>query len=187
MAIRKLKKYVPTKFMLKSSHYDKEKADHAVNFIQNLTHTKGEWDKQKFELVDWQEQIIRDIFGIVKEDGTRQFRTAYVEIPKKNGKSELAAAIALLLTGADKEPSAEVYGCASDKEQATIVYDVAMKMIDNDPKLSKRFEIRESKKLITYPKTNSKYKVLSSEAYTKHGLNVSGVVFDELHAQPNVI
>ena len=171
--------------MLESSHYDKEKADHAVNFIQNLTHTKGEWDKQKFELVDWQEQIIRDVFGIVKEDGTRQFRTAYVEIPKKNGKSELAAAVALLLTGADKEASAEVYGCASDKEQATIVYDVAMKMIDNDPKLRKRFEIRESKKLITYPKTNSKYKVLSAEAYTKHGLNVSGVVFDELHAQPN--
>ena len=185
MEIRKLKKYTPTKFMLKTSHYDKEKADHAVNFIQNLTHTKGEWDKQKFELIDWQEQIIRDIFGIVKEDGTRQFRTAYVEIPKKQGKSELAAAIALLLTGADKEASAEVYGCASDKEQATIVYDVAAKMIDNDKILKNRFEIRESKRLITYPKTNSRYKVLSSEAFTKHGLNVSGVVFDELHAQPN--
>ena len=82
----KLKNYQPSRFMLPESHYDKAKADRAVRFIENLCHTKGPWSGTPFWLLHWQEQIIRDVFGIVKEDGTRQFRTAYVEIPKKNGK-----------------------------------------------------------------------------------------------------
>ena len=87
-------KYTPTKLMLPTSHYDKRRADFAVGFIQMLKHTTGEWYGKPFHLMPWQEQIIRDIFGIVDEDGYRQFRTAYVEVGKKNGKSELAAAIA---------------------------------------------------------------------------------------------
>lgn len=82
----KLKDYQPTRFMLPESHYDAAKADRAVRFIENLCHTKGRWAGKPFWLLPWQEQIIRDIFGIVKEDDMRQFRTAYVEIPKKNGK-----------------------------------------------------------------------------------------------------
>ena len=93
----KLTEYVPTRFMLETSHYDKAKADRAVVFIENLKHTKGKWDGKPFWLLPWQEQIIRDIFGIVDENGHRQFRTAYIEIGKKNGKSELAAAVALYL------------------------------------------------------------------------------------------
>ncbi len=101
----KLTDYKPTRFMLPDSHYDAAKADRAVRFIENLCHTKGRWAGKPFWLLPWQEQIIRDIFGIVKEDDTRQFRTAYVEIPKKNGKSELAAAIALyLLTPTTSRP-----------------------------------------------------------------------------------
>ncbi|MCB5702383.1 terminase large subunit [Megasphaera elsdenii] len=72
--------------MLPDSHYDKEKADRAVAFIENLCHTKGKWAGKPFLLLPWQEQIVRDLFGIVKEDGKRQFLTAYIEIPKKNGK-----------------------------------------------------------------------------------------------------
>lgn len=82
----KLKDYKPTKFMLPTSHYDPDKADRAVNFIENLRHTKGKWAGKRFWLLPWQEQIIRDVFGVVKADGKRQFRTAYVEIGKKNGK-----------------------------------------------------------------------------------------------------
>ena len=108
----KLKNYQPTRFMLPTSHYDKAKADRAVTFIENLCHTKGKWAGKRFWLLPWQEQLIRDIFGIVKPDGNRQFRTAFVEICKKVGKSELAAAIALYLLYADNEPSAEVYGVA---------------------------------------------------------------------------
>lgn len=121
----KLKNYKPSKFMLPTSHYDKAKADRAVKFIENLCHTKGKWAGTRFWLLPWQEQLTRDIFGIVKQDGNRQFRTAFVEIGKKVGKSELAAAVALYLLYADNEPSAEVYGAAADRQQASIVFDVA--------------------------------------------------------------
>jgi phage terminase large subunit-like protein len=105
-AIRKLKKYKPTIFKADGSVYDKDAADIAVSFINCLKHTKGEWYGQPFELIDWQEQIIRDVFGIIKPNGYRQFNTAYIEIAKKQGKSELAAAVALLLTCGDFEQAA---------------------------------------------------------------------------------
>lgn len=182
---RKLKKYKPTKFKAKGSHYDKEAADFAVAFIESLCHTKGTWAGKRFDLIDWQEQIIRDIFGTLKSNGYRQFNTAYVEIPKKQGKSELAAAVALLLTCGDGEERAEVYGCAADRQQATIVFDVAADMVRMCPALNKRVKILASQKRIVYLPTNSFYQVLSAEAYSKHGFNIHGVVFDELHTQPN--
>ncbi|MBB2481071.1 terminase large subunit [Bacillus sp. APMAM] len=178
-------KYTPTPFMLDTSHYDKSKADRAVAFIQNLCHTKGKWAGKKFLLLPWQEQIVRDLFGIVKEDGKRQFLTAYVEIPKKQGKSELAAAIALYLLYADNEPSAEVYGAACDRSQASIVYDVAKQMVQMSPALMKRSKITAASKRIVNYSNAGFYQVLSAETGTKHGLNVSGLVFDEIHAQPN--
>lgn len=338
----KLKDYKPTRFMLPESHYDAAKADRAVRFIENLCHTKGRWAGKPFWLLPWQEQIIRDIFGIVKEDDTRQFRTAYIEIPKKNGKqlaldtpiptpqgftnmgdlkvgdtvfdengkpchvvakspvddteqaykltfkdgssiiagerhlwnieidssgklvstreiyemntdikivsskcpetsnkdilqhweashgnnpryhylldiqpvnhpvkmqciqvdspshqylagpsfvpthnSELAAAIALYLLYADNEPSAEVYGAAADRGQASIVFDVAKRMVEMTPALLKRSKIMAAtKRLVNYSNVGF-YQVLSAEVGTKRGLNVSGLVLDELHAQPN--
>lgn len=79
----KLKNYKPTSFMLPTSRYDKRKADHAVAFIQNLNHTKGEWAGQAFELIAWQEELIRNIFGVVKVNGYRQFNTTFVETSKK--------------------------------------------------------------------------------------------------------
>ena len=338
MAMRKLKKYIPTKFKAKKSVYDKDAADYAVNFIQALCHTKGTWAGKPFELIDWQEQIIRDLFGTLKPNGYRQFNTAYIEIAKKQGKqlaldtpiptpegfttmgeikvgdkvfdekgqichvvakspvdyeeqgyritfsggetivagerhqwhgelisgdssavtittgevyrlpkehgvipfripitpelgfmlkthrryflmekiekvrnpgmqciqvdspshmylagrsfvpthnSELAAAVALLLTCGDGEERAEVYGCAADRQQATIVFDVAADMVRMCPALNKRVKILASQKRIIYTPTNSFYQVLSAEAYSKHGFNIHGVVFDELHTQPD--
>lgn len=181
----KLENYKPTSFMAETSHYDKNKADFAVNFIQNLKHTKGRWAGKPFELVDWQEQIIRDIFGIVKPNGYRQFNTAYIETPKKNGKSELAAGVANLLTYGDDEIGAEVYGCAADRQQASIVFNVAADMVRMCPFLYKKGKILDSSKRIIVPETNSFYQVLSAEVATKHGFNVHGVIFDELHTQPN--
>ena len=183
--LRKLKNYKPTKFKAKDSYYDKEYADFAVAFIESLCHTKGTWAGKRFELMDWQEQIIRDLFGILKPNGYRQFNTAYIEIPKKNGKSELAAAVALLLTCGDGEQRAEVYGAAADRQQASIVFDVAADMVRMCPALNKRVKILASQKRLIYEPTNSFYQVLSAEAYSKHGFNVHGVVFDELHSQPN--
>src|SRR5574344_458918 len=160
-------------------------ADRAVAFINSLKHTKGVWYGKNFELLPWQNKIVRDIFGTLKQNGFRQYNTAYVEIPKKQGKSELAAAIALYLTCADNEYGAEVYGCASDRQQASIVFDVAVEMIKQCPALLKRCKIIASQKRIVYLPLNSFYQVLSAESYTKHGLNVHGDIFDELHAQPN--
>ena len=181
----KLKYYKPSPFMLKTSHYEKKKADRAVRFIENLKHTKGKWDGKPFWLLPWQEQIIRDIFGIVDENGHRQFRTAYIEIGKKNGKSELAAAVALYLLYADNEPSAEVYGAAADRQQASIVFDVAKRMVENSNALYKRSKVTAATKRIVNYTNAGFYQVLSAEVGTKHGLNVSGLVFDEVHAQPN--
>src|SRR5574344_2471448 len=185
MAMRKLKKYVPTKFMAKNSKYDKASADYAVNFIECLCHTKGTWAGKTFELIDWQEQIIRDLFGVLKSNGYRQFNTAYIEIPKKQGKSELAAAVALLLLCGDGEERAEVYGCAADRNQAKIVFDVAVDMVRLCPALAKRVKILESQKTLRYLPTNSTYQVLSADVANKHGFNTHGVIFDELHTQPN--
>lgn len=180
-----MKKYKPTRFKAKDSAYDKDAADYAVSFIECLCHTKGTWAGKPFELIDWQEQIIRDVFGTLKPNGYRQFNTAYIEISKKQGKSELAAAVALLLTCGDGEERAEVYGCAADRQQASIVFEVAADMVRMCPALNKRVKILASQKRIIYLPTNSFYQVLSAEAYSKHGFNIHGVVFDELHTQPN--
>lgn len=181
----KLKNYQPTRFMLPTSHYDKAKADRAVTFIENLCHTKGKWAGKRFWLLPWQEQLIRDIFGIVKHDGNRQFRTAFVEICKKVGKSELAAAIALYLLYADNEPSAEVYGAAADRQQASIVFDVARQMVEMSPALMKRSKLMSATKRIVNYGNAGFYQVLSAEVGSKHGFSISGLVFDEIHTQPN--
>ena len=183
--LRKLENYKPTKFMAKDSYYDKDSADYAVMFIESLCHTKGTWAGKPFELIDWQEQIIRDIFGTLKPNGYRQFNTAYIEIPKKQGKSELAAAVALLLLCGDGEERAEVYGCAADRNQAKIVFDVAVDMVRFCPALMSRVKILESQKKLIYKPTNSSYQVLSADVANKHGFNTHGVIFDELHTQPN--
>jgi len=111
----RLKNYHPTRFKARNCVYKERFADLAVYFINSLRHTKGRWYGEPFYLIDWQERIVRDLFGIVRaSDECRQFRTAYVEIPKKQGKSELAA-VALLLTCADLERDGEIYSCAADR------------------------------------------------------------------------
>ena len=176
-------KYTPTKFMASDSRYSKEAADIVVAFIEQLRHTKGEFYNKPFTLMPWQEKIIRDIFGILKPDGTRQFTTAYIEIPKKCGKSELAAAVALYLLCADGEQRAEVYGCAADRDQASLVFDVACDMVKLNRTLRKYCDVRPSRKTIHYRPTNSIYKAVSAEVAGKSGVNVSGLVFDELWVQ----
>lgn len=180
-----LKDYSPTKFMLPTSYYDKAKADRAVNFIEMLRHTKGEWAGKRFWLLPWQERIIRDIFGVIRADGTRQFRTAYIEIPKKQGKSELAAAITLYMLYADNEPSAEVFSAAADRQQASIVYDVAKRMVEMTPALMKRSKIMAATKRIVNYSNAGYYQVVSAEVGGKHGYSIPALCFDEIHNQKN--
>jgi len=159
------------------------RAQHAVDFIQQLKHTKGKWAGKPFILFDWQDELIRKIFGTINENGHRIIRKCYVEIPKKNGKSELAATIALYLLFADREPGAEVYSAASDREQAAIVFDVAAQMVRYNKTLDDNCRIIDSRKRIVVPSTNSFYHVLSADVPNKHGFNTHGVIFDELHTQ----
>jgi len=181
----KKRKYDPTRFMLPTSRYDKRRADRAVGFIQSLKHTKSIWSGKPFILFPWQEQIIRDLFGTIKANGYRQFNTAFIEICKKAGKSELAAAVALYMLCADQEEGAEVYSCANDRQQAGIVYGVARDIVLQSPVLLERIKIIESQKRLVYMPTRSIYQALSSDVASKYGYNVHACIFDELLGQPN--
>lgn len=165
--------------------FDNEKALHAVNFIELLKHTKGSFRGKPFKLLPWQHEIITDVYGTLNDKGLRQYQFVYLEVPKKNGKSELVAATALYHTFADGEIKGEIYGCAADRAQASLAFDVAVDMVDQNPYLKKRCKYTASKKQLLDKISGSIYQVLSAEAYTKHGLNASAVIFDELHAQPN--
>ncbi len=165
--------------------FDTAAAMHAIQFIQCLKHVKSPWTGKPFELLPWQHQVISDVYGTMNERGLRQYQYCYLEIPKKNGKSELGAAIGLYHTFADGEQYGEGYSCAADRANASQVFDVAVAMIDMCPPLKKRTKLVLSQKTITDKVSRTTYKVLSAEAYSKHGLNLSACIFDELHAQPN--
>lgn len=167
--------------------FNLEKAEWVKNFIETYcTYSKGEWAGKPFRLLPWQwDDLLKPLFGTLNEDGTRQYRTAYVEIPKKNGKSEFCAAIGLYMLTNDGEKGAEVYCAAADREQASIVYQAASAMVRNSAALSRHLKCLDSRKRIIYRKNNSYFQVLSSESYTKHGLNPSCVIVDEIHAHPN--
>lgn len=167
--------------------FSDERADRAVRFISNLTHTKDKWAGQPFELRAWQRTIIWELFGRMRVDQPtrRSYRTCYIEIPRKNGKSEMAAALALYGLIGDGVIGAEVYSAAADREQAALVFNAAAQMVRNDPVLSARLKILDSQKRIVDYQTGSFYRAISAEAYSKHGFNASLVIYDELHAAPN--
>ena len=163
--------------------FDTQAADRAVDFIERFcTHVKGDLGGKAFLLEGWQkDDIIRPLFGWKKPDGRRKYRTCYVEIPRKNGKSNLSAAIALYMLFADGEPGAEVISAAGDRAQANIVFSIAQEMVGNNKYLRERGKVLRNS--IHYK--SSFYKSISAEASTKHGYNCHAVIFDELHTQPN--
>jgi len=166
--------------------FDKKAASRAVNFIEkHIRHVKGEMAGQPFILEDWQKtDIVEPLFGWKDPaTGLRRFRTAYIELPRKNGKSNLSAAIALYLLFADGEKGAEVYSAAGNRDQAAIVFEIAKQMIIQDETLQKLAGI--FKRSITFEQTASYYQVVSADADTKHGANSHGVIFDEIHVQTN--
>jgi phage terminase large subunit-like protein len=136
-----------------------EKAQKAVRFLNGLKHTKGEFHGKLFILLPWEERIVRDVYGTLKPNGYRQYKHIYIELPKKNGKSEILTGLGLKQLAADDEWEAEVYGCAADKGQASIIFDVAVGMLDqllaDEPELNPRFRVVDSKKRIVYYPTRS--------------------------------
>jgi phage terminase large subunit-like protein len=162
---------------------DKARAMERIEFLQ-LLHLTGDFYGQPFVLQDWQHEIIWDVYGTVNEQGYRQYQYAYLEIPKKNGKTETAAGLGVSHLVLDA-PGGQIYCCAADREQAALVYKAAKQMIEQDPDLESLLKVVDSKKEIHNRETGTFLKVLSAEAYTKHGINPTVVIFDELHAQPN--
>src|SRR5690606_17909267 len=126
-----------------------------------------------------------EVFGTLRPDGLRQYRTASLWIPRKNGKSTLAAAIALYLLVGDDEPGAEVILAACDKDQASVVFDIAVGMVRQSPYLSGRLKVVPSTKRIVDPQTSGHLRAIPADAAGSHGFNAHGVVADELHAWPN--
>ena len=162
-------------------YFDREGADFAIEFFGFLKHSKGKWAGDTFQLAPWQKFIVGCLFGWKrKRDGTRRFRTAYCEVPRKNGKSTLAAGIGLYLLVADGEQGAEIYSAATKRDQATIVHGEATRMVRSSPSLRKR--VRIYKNNLNVEKSNSKYEPLGADQDTLDGLNVHGAIIDELHA-----
>lgn len=156
-----------------------------VEIINKLTHTKGPFAGETFNLRPWQKRIIHQLFKIDRKTGKRARRMCLLMIPRKNGKTELIAALAIDGLLFDGEIGAEVYSAAADKDQAALAFNVAAQMIRNDPDLAARCDILDSQKRIVDHKTGSFYRAISAEAYSKHGFNASRVLYDELHAAPS--
>lgn len=166
-------------------YFNVGRATHALNFFSEwLRHSKGKFAGQPFDLLPWQAELIAELFGWVRvDDDTRRYRVAYVSTAKKSGKSTLLAGIGLYLLVMDGENGAEVYGAAADREQASVVYREAASMVRASPNLSRVLEVIDSRRTIAYRKEAAFYRVLSADAFRAEGLNIHGLLFDELHAQ----
>jgi len=160
--------------------FDEQKASDAIEFFSYLKHSKGEWAGQSFQLQPWQQFIVWVIFGWVKKDGTRRFKTAYLEVPRKNGKSTLGAGVGLKLAFADNEPGAEVYSAATKKDQAIIVHGEATRMVKASPDLVDAIQVYKNS--LTRIDKAQKYEPLGADEDTLDGLNVHAAIVDELHA-----
>ena len=163
--------------------FDARQAEFVCTFLSCLTGSNG----APLRLMDWQRDAVTEFYGRMAEDEEghilRQYQYLYLEIPKKNGKTELAAGLGVYHLFADGETNGEVYVVAADRDNASIAYAAAKWMIEHSPALMKRSRIVDSTKTIYDTVSGSKLKVLSSEAYSKHGYKPSCVIFDELHAQ----
>lgn len=173
----------------RGSHFCRQRADHAQAFIEEIClHTKGRYARTAFLLASWQrDDIVRPLFGTVvwsaeHDSYVRQYRIAWIEIARKNGKSELLAAIMLYLLVGDGEESAELYGVARDRDQAALVFDVAARMVALSPILSKRLSVKAHNRRIIDSKTASVYAVIAADAAGALGSNPSGVAADEILA-----
>lgn len=160
--------------------FDRQAAQHVLDFFRFLRHSKGEWAGQEFSLEPWQQWLLATLFGWKRADGFRRFRTAYVEVPRKNGKTTMAAGIGLYLLVADGEPGAEVFTAATKRDQARLAHSEAMRMVRKSPALSRMVAVFKDN--LNIPATASKYEPLGADADTMDGLNVHGAIIDELHA-----
>lgn len=163
--------------------FDTQAARMAIAFFSVLRHWKGEWAGQSIWLEPAQQFWIWSLFGWKRVDGTRRFRTAYLEVARKNAKTTTAAGIGLYLAFVDGEPGAEVYSAATKRDQARISHRDATEMVKKSPQLLQTVGIYRDN--LHSVKSGSKFEPLSSDYNSLDGLNIHGVIADELHAWPN--
>lgn len=159
-----------------------------INFIQLLKLASAGFEGQPFLLQPWQKELITRFYGEVDRDGEEVFRHyqyLYLEIPKKNGKTELTAGLGLYHLLADGEGNPQIYIVAADKENAGICYNAMKTMAEQEVWILKRVKVVDSRRELRLRDGSGFVKVLSADAKNKHGYNPSCVIFDELHAQPN--
>lgn len=156
---------------------------YVIRWIEtHCVHTKGKWSRRPFRLLDWQKLFIIQLFEIDPDTDLRKIREAYLRVPKKNGKTELIAALDCFFAAADIEPAAEVYCAANSEEQADLVFGACKFMCEHSPTLSRITE--RFAKEIHFQRldgTIGKIRRLSATVGTNDGLNVSHATFDELH------
>lgn len=152
--------------------FDSDRARHALGFFDGwLRHSKGRFAGKPFTLLDWQAELVAELFGWVRvDDDTRRYRVAYISTAKKQGKSTLLAGIGLYLLVMDGENGAEVYGAAADREMASIIYREMAAMVRASPQLASVLEVIDSRRTIAYRKEASFYRVLSADAFRAEGL-----------------
>jgi phage terminase large subunit-like protein len=161
--------------------WDDDAARRAFAFIEGfLVHSKGKWNKQPFILSPWQAFIVGCLFGWKRADGTRRFRIAFVDLPRKNGKTTLAAAIALYLFLCDGEAGAEIYSVATKRDQAKLVFNDARAMVGRSPDLSE--VVTRYVHSLEIPEWRSKFEAVGADANTLDGLNPFFIIADEIHA-----
>lgn len=162
--------------------YNAKKANHAIEFVENYCkHSKGKMGGTPFILELWQKAIVAAVFGLVhKIDGTRKYQEVMLIVARKNGKSTLAAAIGLYMMIADGEPGAEVYACATKKDQAKIIWLEAKRMVKKSPSLRRRINPLVAEMVSDF--NDSSFKPLGSDSDTLDGLNVHAALLDEIHA-----
>lgn len=162
-------------------YFDRETADHAINFFQFLRHSKGVWAGEPVKLELWQCFIVGSIFGwLNKKTKLRRYRTAYISVARKNGKSTLMAGVGNYGFLADGEQGAEVYSAATKRDQAKLIFDEAKRMVVASEYMNKHVDVFQRN--MSVPATNSKFEPLSAEANNMDGLNISMGLIDELHA-----
>lgn len=170
---------------VKDSFFDVDAVDRVIASFKVLRHTQGKWAGQPLIPDPWQvAYFLAPVFGWVRWDEdanklVRVVRTAYMDVPRKNGKSTLSGGIALYLTGADGEAGAQVVAAASTKDQAGFVFAPIKSLVEKAPGLKGRFIPRTGK--ILHPKSGSYFGVISSAADAQHGANLHGAIIDELH------
>ncbi|PJE80681.1 hypothetical protein CI610_00342 [invertebrate metagenome] len=163
--------------------FDGGRADDVLGFYRKTSHIKGEWAGQPICLTPWQTFIVANLFGWVREDtGLRRFKTGYIEVSRKNGKSTFAAPLGLYMTRFDGEAGSEVYSCATSRDQARIVFDTARDMVRRS---DLRYHMEAFNHSVVHEPTSSSFKPLASDSDTLEGKNTHFGIIDELHAHKN--